>query len=265
MTAISVIMGVYNSNQGSMLEESIQSILTQTFKDFEFIICDDGSTDGTWSKLMELKSVDKRLKVIRNEKNQGLAATLNHCLQNVNAQYIARMDADDISLPNRFEKQFEFLNTHQDYAFVGSSVILFDEKGDWGFRKNPEKPEKKHLLFDSPFTHPSIMIRTDILKKVGGYRVGEETRRCEDYDLFMRLYAKGYKGYNLQEPVIKFRENKDAYSRRKYKFRIDEAKVRYNGFRQLGLMPKGIPYIIKPLIVGLIPQTVLSKLRREKI
>lgn len=264
MPAITVIMGVYNTNNEEMLSLSIESILNQTFSDFEFIICDDGSTDGTFELIKTLTHNDKRVILIRNEKNKGLAETLNNCIKRATGKYIARMDADDISSLERFEKQLHFLENNHDFVLVGSNTILFNESGEWGYKSSPEKPDKTSLLFNNPFVHPSILISTEVLKQLGGYRVDKETLRCEDYDLFMRLYAKNMKGYNIQEPLLKYRQNKDTYKRRKYKFRIDEAKVRYKGFKMLGLMPIGILYVIKPLIVGLLPNFFLSILRNDK-
>ncbi|WP_026572827.1 glycosyltransferase family 2 protein [Bacillus sp. UNC438CL73TsuS30] len=265
MPRISVIMGIYNTNKEPMVKAAVNSILNQTFSNFEFIICDDGSTDGTFELIKRITEHDNRVIIIRNALNSGLAKTLNNCLEIAKGEYIARMDADDISLPNRLEKQVEFLDNNAEYDVVGCNIVLFNENGDWGYRKTVERPEKTNFLFGTPFNHPSVVMRRSTLIDLGGYRVDKETLRCEDYDLFMRLYAMGRKGYNIQEKLFKFRENQSAYQRRKYKYRLDEAKVRYKGFKELGLMPKGALYTIKPLIVGLLPQTFLARLRNERI
>lgn len=264
MPKVSVIMGVYNTNNREMVKSAIDSILNQTFEDFEFIICDDGSTDGTYELLKELTRDDERCILIQNKSNQGLAQTLNNCIAIAKGDYVARMDADDISLKNRLEEEVTFLETHNEYALVGGNCELFDND-IYGVRKQVEKPQKKDLLFGPPFVHPSIMIRIDILKKLNGYRVCKETLRAEDYDLWMRLYEMGEKGYNLQKIIYQFREDKNAFRRRKYKYRLDEAKIRYNGFKRLGLLPKGYIYVLKPLVVGLIPQSLLAILRNERI
>jgi glycosyltransferase EpsE len=263
MPEISVIMGIYNTHNETMVKLAINSILNQTYNNFELIICDDGSTDGTYDLVKKLTEHDGRVILIKNKVNQGLAKTLNNCLEIAKGKYIARMDADDISVLNRFEKQIEFLNKYFEYDLVGSNIVLFDQNGDWGFRSTSEFPGKRDFLFGSPFVHPSILIRKEVMDALGGYRIDKETLRCEDYDLFMRFYAQGKKGYNIQEPLLKFREDKGAYKRRRYKFRYDEAKVRYKGFKMLELMPIGYLYTIKPLIVGIIPQEILALLRRE--
>lgn len=261
---ISILTGIYNTPDLPILQKAVESIRQQTFTDWEWIICDDGSTDTTYEKIQSLIQGDDRIRLIRNETNQGLAASLNHCLKHAKGGYIARMDADDGCDPRRLEKQTQFLNENPEYQLVGTAARLFDENGVWGQRKMPEVPEKGDFLWGSPFIHPAIMIRRDALLAVHGYRVAKETRRTEDYDLFMRLYEKGYRGYNLQEELYDFREDKRARKRKKYRYRIDEAKIRWEGFRLLGLMPKGIVYVLKPLIVGLIPYPLLVRLRGDR-
>ncbi|WP_197695383.1 glycosyltransferase family 2 protein [Megamonas hypermegale] len=252
-------------NKKAIVKLAIDSILNQTYRDFEFIICDDGSNDGTYEMVQGLIRNDKRVILIKNNENKGLAYSLNHCLSIAKGKYIARMDADDISTPNRLEKQIKFLDEHLEYAIVGCNLLLINDKGIWGKRILAEKPTKKSFLFTSPFCHPAIVMRKDVLDKVNNYKVEKITRRAEDYDLFMRIYVNGYKGYNLQEFLYQFREDNDAYKRRAYKYRIDDVQVRYRGFKALGLMPSGFLYVIKPLIVGLIPQKILCQLRKLRI
>ncbi len=194
----------------------------------------------------------------------GLANSLNNCLKISKGEYIARMDADDISMLDRFEKQVKFLDNHPDYAIVGGNAELFDESGTYSQRIMPEYPQKENLLFGTIFIHPSIMVRKDILLKMNGYRVDKETARCEDYDLWLRMYANGYKGYNIQENIYRFREDINAFKRRKYKFRLDEAKVRYKGFKQLRLLPKGYIYVLKAFISRNDTTEVLVNLKRRE-
>lgn len=265
MCEISVIMGIYNmANKKEIMRLAIESILNQTYKNFEFIICDDGSSDETYEILKEFCKKDERILLLKNNKNRGLAYSLNHCLSIAKGKYIARMDADDISMPNRLEKQIKFLDEYLEYAMVGCNLLFINDKGIWGKRILVEKPTKKSFLFTSPFCHPAIVMRKEVLDKVNNYKVEKITRRAEDYDLFMRIYANGYKGYNLQEFLYQFREDNDAFKRRAYKYRLDEVQVRYKGFKALGLMPRGFLYVIKPLIVGLIPQKLLANLRKMR-
>ena len=130
MPRVSIIMGVYN---GSLkMDVSINSIIAQTYKDWEFIICDDGSKDDSFSKLQEYASKDARIVIVKNEQNSGLAKTLNNCLSVAKGQYIARMDDDDYSHPDRLEKEVAFLDEHPEYAIVATGRNMVDENGLWG-------------------------------------------------------------------------------------------------------------------------------------
>lgn len=262
---ISVIMGVYNIASLTMFDKAVYSILGQTVSDFEFLICDDGSNDQTWNILTKLAQRDGRIRLIQSPKNEGLAAALNHCIARSKGLFIARQDADDFSVPERFQKQIDFFTYHPDISFVGSNAELFDQNGVWRKRIFPKYPQPKDFLFTLPFIHGSLMFRSEILKKEKGYLVTEKTRRIEDYELLMRLYSRGYYGANLQKTLYFFREDREAIRRRKYRYRIDEAWIKWKGFNALHLMPKGIPYVIKPLIVGTIPSYLLKKLKQKRM
>ena len=262
MPKLSVISGAYNISGCYSFARSMESVLSQSFDDFEFIICDDGSHDNTWELLSEYAERDARIKLIKNEKNLGLAASLNRCIELSEGELIARHDLDDYNDPDRFKKQIDFLDAHMEISVLGCCAVLFDEGGVWGNEKFPETVDKKDFLFTSPYKHGSVIIRRDALIKAGCYRVAKETYRTEDYDLFMTL-ATFTLGANLQEYLYFFCEDKGARRRRKYRYRIDESRVRYRGFKKLGLMPKGILYVIKPLIVGLIPSFILEKLKNK--
>ena len=265
MEKISVIMGVYNCQNFYRLKKSIESILNQTYKNFEFIICDDGSTNETYSYLREFSKLDNRIKVLRYSENKGLSYALNYCIKHSSGEFIARQDDDDISHPKRFAKQIDFLKENQSYDFVGSlaNVVSNDEK-IWGRYQVPEIPQKKDFLWNSPFIHPTIMFRKESLTQVSGYRVLKITRRCEDLDLFMRMYALGIKGYNLQEFLYDYSfENNDKKVYRKFKYRLDEAFVRFYGYKQMNMLIIGIPNIIKPIMVGLIPQRIMYRIKNK--
>lgn len=263
MAKISVIMGVYNAEKRfALLKDSIDSILNQTYSDFEFIICDDGSTDNTFYILKEFEKKDNRIKIIKNETNKGLTHSLNHCLKMSNGEYIARMDDDDISHNIRFEKQIEVLEKNREFDIVGINANLFDDNGIWGEKCYPEILQKKDFLFTSPVTHPTIMARRIAFESVNGYEEKKYTNRTEDYDLFMRMFSKGIKFYTIQQKLFDYREDKNSYKKRKYRYRINEAIVRAKGFKKLDLYPIGIVYVVKPLIVGLIPGFIMRKLHK---
>lgn len=264
MPRVSIIMGIYNGEE--KMDEAISSICNQTYQDWEFIICDDGSSDHTYDKLVEWAKKDFRIHVLANKANMGLAVTLNKCIEESQGEYIARMDDDDFSYPERLKLQVDFLDEHEEYAFVSSLVDCFDGKN---IVKNhflrAEKPQKNSFLSGTQFVHPATIFRKNCLNIVGGYKTGWETNRVEDYDLFMRLYAAGFKGYNIQIPLLRYFVNPEAMQRKRlYRYRLNEAVVRMKGFTAMGLMPLGFPYVLRPLIVGLIPHKLLWYLAYKK-
>ncbi|MGI5947999.1 MAG: glycosyltransferase family 2 protein [Lachnospiraceae bacterium] len=264
MPKVSVIMGTYNGEK--TLDAAIQSICDQTFTDWEFIICDDCSTDGTWEKILKWEKKDSRIKGVRNSQNMKIAASSNRCIALAEGSYIAKMDDDDVSYSTRLEKQVQFLEQHPDIAFVSSLVDCYDgEKIVKNHFDRKAEPQKEDFLSGTQFVNPGLMIRRECLERVNGYRVEKRTRRTEDYDLFMRLYAEGYKGYNIQERLLRYFVNPEAMKKkRKYRYRIDEAQVRFEGFKALGLLPKGILYVFRPLVVGLIPHQLIWKWKYKK-
>lgn len=263
MPMVSIIMSVYNC--ADTLQSAIDSIIEQTFTDWELIICDDCSDDNTPDLLKIYESMyPQKIIVIRNEKNSKLAFSLNQCLIHAKGKYIARMDADDISYSNRLQEEVSFLEGSETYDFVGCNADLFDRYGVWGEIKHIEYPQKRDFLYGSRFIHPTIMMRKNVYDSLGGYRVSKETIRGQDYDLFMRAYALNYKGYNIQKKLFGYREDKETYKKRTYKHRINESIVRYKGFKMMNVMPIGYIYVLKPLIVGLIPSSLLRLTRKIK-
>ncbi len=262
---ISVIMGVYNQWDASVLQDAVQSILNQTYQDFEFIIWNDGSHPDAARLIEALASMDLRIRIAGREENRGLAYSLNECIHLAKGEYIARMDADDISLPRRLEKQYEFLETHREYSWCGCNTKLFDGNKIWGIRKMPEKPTERDYLKYSPYVHPTVMYRAKIFDTNEGYLESEETLRCEDYEIFLRFAEKGLKGYNLQENLFCYRENKESYQKRKIRYRYNETKLRYRNFKEMGmLLPFGWLYVVRPMIGGLLPAGMIAFLKRRE-
>ena len=262
MPEISVIMGVYNQFNKDILEAAVNSILSQSFRDFEFIIYDDGSHPEAAEILKEVAKTDPRIKLIGREENHGLAFSLNSCIRIAKGRYIARMDADDISYPERFAKQRDFLEKNTEYSWVGCNIEVFDEKGIWGRRNMPERPVPEDYLKFSPYAHPTVMYRASIFDKNEGYVDSEDMLRCEDYEIFMRLKSQGLCGANLQEYLFAYRECDDSYKRRSFRFRINEAKCRYRNFKKLGILfPKGWLYVFRPVFACLIPGKILKLIK----
>ena len=260
-----MIMGVYNPDE-KRLKVSIQSIQEQTLKDWELLLYDDGSGERYAEKIYMFSQMDRRIRWIRSRENKGLAFALNQCIRRAEGKYIARMDDDDISLPLRLERQCRFLEENPEYGWVGTNAGLIDDTGIWGEEKLPELPEAKDFLKYSPYIHPSVMFSREILENCGGYCISKATRRCEDYELFMRLHAAGMQGYNLQEKLFLYREGKDSYEKRKITYRFCEMQIRWQGFKRLRILKfTTLPYVCRPL-AGAVPgiKTARRMLRRKK-
>lgn len=263
--AISVIMGVYNQWNEEILRKAVGSILNQTFTDFEFIIWDDGSHPCVAKTIQSLSALDKRIKIAGKDENHGLAYSLNACIGMAQGRYIARMDADDVSLPERLEMQYAFLESHPEYAWCGCNTNLFDQNGVWGIRRMPQIPVLHDYLKFSPYVHPTVMFRAKLFDANEGYLESEETLRCEDYEIFMRLMERGLKGYNLPEILFCYREDQASYQRRKFCFRVNEAKLRYRNFKKMGILfPAGWLYALRPIAGGLLPSKLISYLKRSE-
>ena len=261
---ISVIMGIYNC--ASTLTEALESLLSQTFQQFKVIMCDDGSLDDTVSVARDFvhRYPDKFI-LIRNERNMGLNYTLNHCLEYADTEYVARMDGDDISLPTRFEKEIDFLDKHKDIAIVSSPMIYFDENGDFRTGGGGNKfPGKQDFIAGTPFCHAPCMVRTEAYRAVGGYSVDPKLLRVEDYHLWFKMYAKGYRGYILPEPLYKMRDDRNAVARRTWRNRINEFHVRRIGYSMLSIPWHKRVWMFRPIAVGLMPNFIYNYLHRRK-
>jgi cellulose synthase/poly-beta-1,6-N-acetylglucosamine synthase-like glycosyltransferase len=209
---ISVLMSVYNGER--YLAESIQSILIQTERRFEFLIVNDGSSDASGSILDRYASQDSRIRVIHQE-NRGLIASLNRLLAEARAPLVARMDADDVSRPERFERQLAHMMAHPELAVLGTNTDELDADGAFFPCSDfhPEAPEdiRRKLLVASTMCHPSVMMRRDAILALGGYRAA--FRHCEDYDLWLRVSEK-HDMQNLPSRLLLYRRSPDQVSER---------------------------------------------------
>jgi len=250
---VSVIMGVYNP-QIDQLKKAVRSIIRQTYLNWELLIYDDGSDPEYKEEIAKLANLDHRIVCYRGESNQGLAKVLNECILRARGKYVARMDGDDVSHRERLGKQVDFMEQHPEFDWVGLAVYLMAGNSFWGTRKMPIKPQAKDFLKYSPYIHPTVVFRKEVLKACRGYTVSKRTKRCEDYELFMRLHRQGYRGYNLNEYLFAYREDAASYVRRTWASRFAEMQIRYGGFKGLGILKMTtIPYLVRPLVGGLIP------------
>lgn len=263
---ISVIMGVYNGER--FLREAIDSILGQTYGNFEFIICNDCSTDGSAEILQEYATKDKRIKLLDNEHNLGLAATLNKCLGEARGTFIARMDSDDRSLPDRFDSQLKWLEKNPEVCALGCAVEFIDDNGNvFGTRTitSDRYYELSDAVRQSVLVHPSVMMRKESVMAVGGYSSNKLTTRAEDYDLWCKLCEKGAVIANTNHVLFQYREDESNIVRRKYVYRLQEARLKWHWIRRAKRPITELRYAIKPLIVGLIPLSIYKKMHRKNI
>lgn len=261
---ISVLMGVLNCE--NTLDESLESIVSQTETRWECILCDDGSADRTAEVIRRWQErFPDKIVFLQNEKNTGLAPSLNRCLAAARGEFIARMDGDDRCSPDRFEKELAYLKDHPDLTVVSTDMQCFDRDGVWGLRAYPTVPEPKDLVHGVPFCHAACMMRSDALADAGGYSEADEYARVEDYELWVRIYARGYRGGNIHEPLYQMRDDRNAASRRKWKYRINESRVRLLAVKTLHLPFWMSLYAVYPLIMGLIPRSLAAALHRLRL
>ena len=242
---ISVIMSVFNEEK--YLQESIESILNQTYKDFEFIIVNDGSFHGTGEILRSYK--DPRIRLINNEKNIGLTKSLNKAIKIAQGEYIVRQDADDISLPQRLEKQVEFLEKNPEIKVLGTFGYKIDKYGDILTKQTlpiSSKQIKKTLIKRNPFVHTSVMIEKEIINRIGKYN--EKFRTSQDYELWFRILRIA-KVANLPLFLVKKRYHKDMVSLKK-----DKNQLKYTLFFRKQAIKRGdysrfcYVYFLKPYL-----------------
>lgn len=236
MAKVSVIMPAYNAEK--YIREAIDSILDQTFRDFEFIIINDCSTDRTEEIILSYD--DPRIIYLKNEKNLGVAETLNRGIEIARGEYIARMDADDISLPERFEKQADCLDSHEEIAVLGSNLELFTGDTILEIRCPSSNTEqmKVDLLFFCGLAHPSVMMRTAVIREFGGYDLAYEG--LEDYELWCRVIEK-YEITTLPEVLFRYRVHDTQVTRNPSPvFGSRMRRLKYRQLSQLGINPESL-------------------------
>lgn len=206
---VSVVMPVFNVEQ--YVKGAIESILNQSYKNFEFIIVDDCSTDSTVDVMARFKKKDKRIVLIRNRKNEGVTKSLNKALKIAKGKYIIRMDADDWSYPDRFESQIKLMEDHPEVVVSGSNIEVCNSQLQTRYVRKYHQSDstiRKHLFRYSPFAHPATIWRAEVLKSE---RYNEKIRICQDYELYFRVGTKG-KFMNLNKTLLKLRMHDKSVS-----------------------------------------------------
>ena len=240
--AISVCLPVYNAER--YLAEAVESVLAQTFTDFEFLILDDGSTDGSLAILKQYEARDPRVRVF-SRPNKGLITTLNELIELSRGEFLARMDADDVSLPQRFERQIEHLQANPDCVVVGCQALVIDPDGDpitvWFEGGTHEELDSENLKGEKGgmLCHPSVMMRRSSVLDVGCYR--DQFRYAEDLDLWLRLAERGRLA-NLPIPLLKYRTHQSNRSElRNDRADQDFHQILLDARVRRGLPVEGIP------------------------
>jgi len=260
---VSVVMPAYNAEK--YISEAIESILNQTFKDFEFIIIDDGSTDRTWEIIQEYAKKDERIVPLRNDKNLKICMTLNKGIEASRGKYIARMDSDDWSYPNRLEKQVNFLEKNTDIVVCGGCLEVSDENLNLLYiRRYPtvDKIIRRKMFMYNAFAHPSVMFRGSSLREEE-YYYDPDFYDAEDYDLYFRLGKNGSFA-NLEDILLKYRVSSTSISYKRHTHQgLITLKVRSKAVFQYGYRIPFLSLLLQPfelIIVLLLPASVKYKL-----
>lgn len=251
---ITVLMSVYNDIK--YLRESVESILSQSFKDFEFLIFDDASTDGSAELLEEFAGIDNRINLIKNEKNKGLSFNLSEGVKLAKAPWIARMDADDIALFNRLEVQYNYIKQNPELDVLGSYVIDIDESGrEIELRKVPTTHEKiAKLIWTCPFIHPTVMFKKDSIINVGSY--DKTLRRRQDYELWFRCHENKLKFRNIESALLYYRSTDDYYRKNNFKVQFQQATMGYKGAFKVKASPVAYIGISVAFFKGILPHKI---------
>lgn len=253
---VSVIMGVFNCEK--TLREAVDSIQRQTYSNWELILWDDGSTDGTYEIAIQYAAEDPaRIRVFHDGQNRRLSHALNECLHHATGELIARMDGDDLSHPERLEKQVRYLQEHPEIDLVGTQMMRFDENGSVGILRAPLLPKPEMLRGGTPIHHATILTYKAVYETLGGYAESKTVEGVEDVDLWFRFFEQGFKAATLDEVLYDVRINRDALKRRTLGRRIRSIRTRSAGYKRLGF-PKR--WLISPacvlLLKGLAPMWV---------
>ena len=257
---VTVIMSEYNTPE-SLFYESVKSILEQSYKNIELIIIDDDGVNDANKTISAFN--DSRIKIIKNHKNKGLVYSLNKALNNASGKYIARMDTDDYSYPDRIKKQVAYLESNPIIDVVGTGADLFDGNKIWGSLSHEGLITRTQILSSSPFIHPTIMAKKEVLLKAGGY---PDFRRCEDYALWITLYAKGCKMANIPEHLLRYHLSLNDYKKRTIRTRKDF--FRMIRIHYVPLLKPSIFQVVKiylrNIVAGIIPGKLAFEIQKRK-
>ncbi|MDI6820692.1 MAG: glycosyltransferase family 2 protein [Patescibacteria group bacterium] len=242
---VSVILPTYNGSY--FIARALQSIITQSMRELEIIVIDDGSTDGTAEIVKRFGATDSRVRYFKNERNLGIQKSLNRGLREAAGKYIARIDDDDEWMDKeKLQKQVDFLDRNTDYVLVGTGAVFTDEEGRELFRFVGSKTNlaiRKTMLSKNCFIHSSVLFRRDLVMRFGGYDESEEMKHVEDYNLWLKLGSVG-KLANLPIYGVKFRVRKTSLSWKNKKEQFKKDLKLSKQFRKI------YPGYIKGILIG---------------
>lgn len=240
---ISIIMACYNSE--TTMKKAIDSIISQTYTNWIFVCCNDGSTDNTLNILNWYKEkYPEKFIILNNEENKHLPYSLNRCIEAAPSEIIARMDADDWCTPDRLEKQLNFLLTHADADLVGTGICVSDGNEVLTTIVQKAEPIYSDMLNANCFSHATIMTYKRVYNSLGCYSLNKRFERCEDIELWSRFFKKGYKGYNMPDLLYYILEDRNAVKRRNFQNRLNTAYTYRQIYKRLDI--KGAKAVIKP-------------------
>ncbi|HEX2965941.1 MAG TPA: glycosyltransferase family A protein [Syntrophorhabdaceae bacterium] len=258
---MSIVICAYNAAR--VIGRAIQSLTKQTFTDWECIICDDASSDNTWTAIQDLTKGFNNFKVIKNETNLGPASSRNRCVEIAKGEFLAIQDADDWSSPERLERQVEYLDRHLEVNAVGSyAALLGNDETQWGVMKPPLLPRKEDWVRGPQIIHASVLFRTVDFVALGGYTGG--MRFAEDYDLWVRFVTNGKKISTIPEVLYSIRSDVNDYTRKGLSQRWSEMAVVLRAFRSLHCSVWQLVYLGKPFIAGILPARLLHSFHRYR-
>ncbi|WP_062051726.1 glycosyltransferase [Bacillus sp. JCM 19034] len=251
---VTVLMSVYNDEQ--YLEESVESILNQTYENFEFLIIDDASTDGSYEILKEFAEKDQRIKLIKNKENKGLSYNLAEGVSQATTKWIARMDADDIAREDRLLLQMNYVAEHPNTDIIGSYVMDIDAKGnEIELRKVPTTHEKiASLIWTCPFIHPTVLFKKKAIEKVGSY--DKNLRRRQDYDLWFRCQEGKLQFHNIDQPLLYYRATDDYYKKNDIKVQFQQVKMGFTGSWKVKASPIAYIGVTVSFLKGILPYRI---------
>jgi glycosyltransferase involved in cell wall biosynthesis len=254
---VTVLMGVFNGLP--RLERAIASIRQQTLRDFEFLIIDDGSTDGSGAVIERLATCDPRIRIISHPRNRGLGAVLNEGVAAARGALVARMDADDVSLPERLERQVEFFRRHPETDVLGSYALDVDAEGrKVRERRVPTAHDRiVDLVWSNPFIHTTVMFRRDAVLRAGSYSA--RLQRRQDYDLWFRCVRAGLRLANIPEPLVHYHFSDETMRRNNVGATFDQVRIGLRGCRLVRAPLHAYAATCLPLLEAALPTSLRSR------